>query len=98
MLHMGLNVPQYIGCKNYILDRLLKYVPDFYLNMLPTGPNLNYKFIDEIIERYEVFKISFVSEIEMPVVDNLGWSDDFRFLYIFTVHLESIRRMTNYRK
>src|SRR6201990_1343247 len=82
MLQMGLNMPQYIGCQHHILDRILKHVLDFYLNKHITSPNLNYKFIDEITEGYEVLKESYTPEVEMLVVENPGWRNDFRFLYI----------------
>src|ERR1044072_1814665 len=82
MLKMGLNMPQYIGCQHHVLDKILKHVLDFYLNKHTTGPNLNYTFIDEITEGYEVLKESYTPEVEMLVVENPGWRDDFRFLYI----------------
>ena len=82
MLQMGLNMPQYIGCQHHVLDRILKHVLDFYLNKHTTGPNLNYTFIDEITEGYEVLKESYTPEVEMLAVENPGWRDDFRFLYI----------------
>ena len=81
MFEMGLVAPQYIGCQHHILDRVLRHILDFYLEKFTCGPNLNYKFIEEILENYNELKASYIKEIDMDEVTNLGWRDDFKYLY-----------------
>ncbi|KAL7632014.1 UNVERIFIED_CONTAM: hypothetical protein RMT77_017664 [Armadillidium vulgare] len=90
MLQMGLNMPQYIGCQHHVFNKILKPVLDFYLKHF-TGNNLNYTFIDEITEVYEVLKKSYTPEVEMLVVENPGWRDDFRFLYILCLAFQQYK-------
>ena len=47
---LGFSASQYFSCQHHILDRVLKLVLDKYLSKYSLGPNLNYRFVDEMIE------------------------------------------------
>ena len=42
---------------------------------------INYEFVDDVIKQYDDLQQSYKPETEMQTVQNLGWRDDFRFLY-----------------
>lgn len=80
MWQMNLALHKCIGCQHPILNRILKYVFNFYLERHTKSPNLNYKFINEVSEEYNILKESYIPEIEMPIVDKPECRDNFNFL------------------
>ena len=64
---------KYVGCQNYVLDRILKHVLGFYFKEHTVGPNINYSFIEEVIENYGNFTILFYYVYIMQ---------DFKFIFI----------------
>lgn len=81
MSKRGFDKPQYIGCQHHILDRIVKHVLDFYNPIPSTKPTLNYEFVDDLIQQYDVLQQSYKPEAEMIKGQNPGWRDDFKFLY-----------------
>lgn len=81
MVRKGLEMPQYIGCQHHILDRILKHVLDFYVSNTTTKPDMNYKFIHEVLENYKELQTECQAETEMDVDKDPGWREDFKFLY-----------------
>ena len=77
----GFEQPQYVGCQHHILDRILKHVLDFFIPTPSTKPNLNYEFVDEVINHYDVLQQCYKPQTAMVTSENPGWRDDFRFLY-----------------
>ncbi len=81
MISKGFDKPQYIGCQHHILDRVLKHVLEFFNPTSSTKPTLNYKFVDDVVKHYENLQQSYKPEIEMEMVENPGWREDFKFLF-----------------
>lgn len=68
------------------------------INKHTIGPNLNYKFIDELSEEFDALNESYIPEIEMQMGDNPGQRDDFRFLYGLSTafqHYKENRKLPN---
>ena len=76
-----LNKPQYIGCQHHILDTIIKKVLDKYFPIKSQSPNINYSFVDDIVNGYETLKTEYAGEEMMPPYKNPGYRDDFRLLY-----------------
>ena len=77
----GFDEPQFIGCQHHIVDLVLRHVMDFFFPMKTTSPDINYKFIDEIINHYDELQSSYLGKAVVPKRENLGWRDDFKFLF-----------------
>ena len=77
----GFDEPQYIGCQHHILDLVLRHVLDFFFPIQSQSPNINYKFIDEIMEHYDDLKNAYKGTAVIAEYENLGWRDDFKFLF-----------------
>lgn len=78
---MGLKEPQYIGCQHHILDLILRHVLDYFFPGKSRSPNINYNFIEDNLKDYDDLQKSYSSKEIMPKQKNLGWRDDFRFLF-----------------
>ena len=81
--YVGKNLiePQFIGCQHHILDTILRHVLDMFFPTVSVGPNLNYKFIEEVSKSYEDLKNRYPGTDMVPKYENLGWRDDFKFLF-----------------
>jgi len=79
--NLGFVEPQYIGCQHHILDLILRHTLNFFVPTITQKPNLNYKFVDEISENYNILQASYKSEIEIKKGPNPGWRNDFKFLF-----------------
>lgn len=77
----GFDEPQYIGCQHHILDLVLRHVLDFLFPIQSRSPNINYKFIDDILEQYDDLQNAYIGTEVIPESENLGWRDDFKFLF-----------------
>ena len=77
----GFTKPQYLGCQHHILDLLLKHVLDHFVNCKSTSPGFDYKFVKDLTENYENLQKNYTYEAEPNHYINLGWRDDFKFLY-----------------
>ena len=77
----GFEEPQYISCQHHILDLVLRHVLDFFFLIRSRSPEINYKFIDEILEQYDVLQNAYMGTEVIPEYENLGWRDDFKFLF-----------------
>jgi len=79
----GFRKPQYIGCQHHVLDLIRKHVMNFGIQGETINPELNYSFIEEISKNY----VSLQNHYNEFTIDddteqeNLGWRDDFKFLY-----------------
>lgn len=79
--HKGFDEPQYIGCQHHILDLVLRHVLDFFFPTQSQSPNINYKFIDEILTNYDDLQNEYKGKAVVAEYENLGWRDDFKFLF-----------------
>ena len=79
----GFMKPQYIGCQHHILDLLVKHVMNFLIPEATTKPDLNYSFIDKIVESYIPLQYIYNQgvTVEIEKAENPGWRDDFKFLF-----------------
>jgi hypothetical protein len=77
------HTPQYIGCQQHILDRVLRVVMDSVFHCSSTSPNISYPFVDQVVNNYEDLKNQFNSKKCRPHLQNegVGWRDDMKFLY-----------------
>ena len=91
----GFNEPQYIGCQHHILDLLLRHVLDFFFPIQSRSPNINYEFIDEILEQYNDLQNAYMGTEVVPEYENLGWRDDCKFLLSFVRHTSFTKRRRN---
>ena len=48
----GLEKPQFIGCQQHILDRILCLVMNVEVGEMTTSPNISYEFVPELIRNY----------------------------------------------
>jgi len=78
---LGLEEPQYIGCQHHILDLILRHVLDYFFPAKSRSPNINYDFIEDILTNYDDLQQNYSGTNVIPKQKNLGWRDDFRFLY-----------------
>lgn len=76
-----LGSPQYIGCQHHILDLIIRHVLDFCFPHTSTNPNIDYVFVQSILNEYESLQKNYIGKVKIPCVDNPGWRDDFRFLF-----------------
>ena len=94
MVSKGLPSPQYIGCQHHILDTVLKHVMNFFIENHSQKPTLNYKFVDEVTEKYAALQVLYKGEIHMPESGNPGWRGDFRFMYELCMTFRSYKVFT----
>ena len=78
----GLEKPQFIGCQQHILDRILRLVMDVEVGEITDSPNISYEFVPEIVNHYDQLRAEFNNgEDEMEVeFENIS-HDDMKFLY-----------------
>jgi len=96
MISRGFPRAQYIGCQHHILDRILKHILDFFIPTFTTKPTLNYKFVDDIIGKYDILIKKYKPQKEMEIYQNLGWRDDFKFLFELCVAFRFFKENGNY--
>ena len=77
----GIDEPQYVGCQHHVLDLILRHLLDFVFPTVSVGPNINYKFVNQITENYESLQNTYIAEANMPLSENPGWRDDIKFLF-----------------
>lgn len=77
----GLEEPQFIGCQHHVLDLILRHVLDSFFPTKTQSPNINYKFIDEVLAEYDELQAAYSGTAVIPEQQNLGWRDDFKFLF-----------------
>lgn len=56
--------PQFIGCQHYILDRILRVAMDEKLDVSTKSPNIEYPFVNEVINQHENLKMHFENGTE----------------------------------
>lgn len=77
----GFLEPQFIGCQHHILDLILRHMMDFQFQTKTVSPNMNYGFIEQILNHYEELKELYMGQEVLDFSENLGWRDDFKFLF-----------------
>ena len=77
----GFARPQFLGCQHHILDLILKKVLDNFVSCRSATPCFDYKFVNDITENYEFLQKEYKYEAEFNHSQNLGWRDDFNFLF-----------------
>lgn len=89
----GLLEPQFIGCQNHILDLILRHLLDFFTPTASQKPQMNYDFVEIISVEYYSLQEKYVGDIALPIFNNLGWRDDFRYLFeiceAYKLHISS---------
>ena len=76
-------VPQYVGCQQHILDRVLRHAMEAVLGGETSSPNVSYPFVAGIKNNYEQLKIQFGTQENSIIFaeNNLGWRNDMKFLH-----------------
>ena len=46
-------MPQFIGCQQHILDKILRLVMDVEVGEITDSPNISYEFVPELVNHYE---------------------------------------------
>lgn len=81
-----MNPPQYIGCQHHILDLILRHILDEKFGGSTSSPNIEYKFVTDLVTNYETLKNNFkqtTKKIEMP---KITWRSDMQFLKELTIY------------
>ena len=81
----GFQKPQYIGCQNHVLDLILRHLLDFNFPTASKKPEINYSFVDDVLNDYEKLQNEYIAngsaEVAESDVKNLTWRDDYKFLF-----------------
>lgn len=75
--------PKFISCQHHVLDRILRVVMDGELHGLTKSPNIEYFFVQKLMNNYDKLKASF-SNGKTEIKETGGWRDDMKFLYHLT--------------
>ena len=71
-LEKNISKPQFISCQHHILDRIFRLVMDEELVGSTKSPNIEYPFVSELLNNYDVLKAKFVDGTEKIVINQAG--------------------------
>jgi hypothetical protein len=80
-LKKSLPKPQFIGCQHHILDLILRHLLDFCTPTPSQKPEINYPYVNLLVSQYDHLQTMYVAQDPLPIGENPGWRDDFKFLY-----------------
>ena len=63
-LEKDINKLQFINCQHHILEKILCVVMDEELTDSTKSPNIKYRFVPELLKKYEKLKAEFVNGTE----------------------------------
>ena len=83
MEKFGYSKPKFIGCQHHILDTILRHILNNLLDGSTKKHQINYKFMNELIDKYPYLQEKYLWNETLPNKENLGWRADFKLCHSF---------------